>query len=368
MPASPWLFAGTATAQTPTTLRIGNWLPGHHLIPRGIIEPWARAIERESNGTLKLDLMPSAVGRPPEYFDFVVNGVVDIGYGVSGHNPGRFTMTQVMDLPFMSTDPWAGAAAAWLTYERYGARYNEHRGAKVLGLWVHSEPMIFMRAAPFTTLDDLKGKKIRVGGNVTGRIIQALGGAPIQLPPTEAQQAMASGVADGITFPQESIEFFKITPVIKGATRIPGGLYTDTFWLAINEAKWAALSAETEARLREAFRPRRGTALGLGLDQRRQCRAARRSKERRAVRRSRRCRCRQGARGVEGRSRRNGWRRRRSEPAGRRDPRLCARHGRAVPRGQAREHSVRPSQALRATVCAARDGPPRGTRVEASAR
>lgn len=251
-------LASTATAQT-TTLRIGNWLPGHHLIPRGIIEPWARAIERESNGTLKLELMPSAVGRPPEYFDFTVNGIIDIGYGVSGHNPGRFTMTQVMDLPFMSPDPWAGAAAAWHTYERYGARYNEHRGAKVLGLWVHSEPMIFMRTAPFTALDDLKGRKIRVGGNVTGRIIQALGGAPIQLPPTEAQQAMASGVADGITFPQESIEFFKITPVIKGATRIPGGLYTDTFWLAINEAKWNALNAEQK----KAFEKHSGIAVAL---------------------------------------------------------------------------------------------------------
>ncbi|MFM8678287.1 MAG: TRAP transporter substrate-binding protein [Alphaproteobacteria bacterium] len=252
-------WAGVAAAQTPTTLRIGNWLPGHHLIPKGIIEPWARAVERESNGTLKLEIMPSAIGRPPEYFDFVVNGVVDIGYGVSGHNPGRFTMTQVMDLPFMAPDPWAGAAAAWTTYERYGARYNEHRGARVLGLWVHSEPFIFMRAAPFTSLDDLRGKKIRVGGNVTGRIMQALGAVPVQLPPTEAQQAMASGVADGITFPTESIDFFRITPVIKGATRIPGGLYTDTFWLAINEAKWASLGAEQK----RAFEKHSGMAVAL---------------------------------------------------------------------------------------------------------
>ena len=250
--------APPAAAQT-TTLRVGNWLPPHHLIIKGIVEPWAQAIERESNGTLKLEIMPSAVGRPPEYFDFTVNGVVDIGYGVSGHNPGRFTLTQVMDLPFMAPDPWAGAAAAWLTYERYGARYGEHKGAKVLGLWVHSEPYLFMRGEPLKTLDDLKGKKIRVGGNVTGRIIQALGGAPVQLPPTEAQQAMASGVADGITFPQESIEFFKITPVIKGATRIPGGLYTDTFWLAINEAKWNGLTPAQKA----AFERHSGPAVAL---------------------------------------------------------------------------------------------------------
>jgi TRAP-type C4-dicarboxylate transport system substrate-binding protein len=89
--------------------------------------------------------------------------------------------------------------------------------------------------------------------------MQALGAVPVQLPPTEAQQAMASGVADGITFPTESIEFFKITPVIKGATRIPGGLYTDTFWLAINEAKWAGLSAEQK----RAFEKHSGMAVAL---------------------------------------------------------------------------------------------------------
>lgn len=238
--------AAPAMAQQ-TTLRVGNWLPMHHLIVKGIVEPWAKAIEAETGGTLKLDVMTSSVGRPPEFFDFVKNGIVDAGYGVSGHNPGRFTMTQIMDLPFMSPDPWAGAAASWATYTRYGDRYKEHAGVKIVGLWVHSEPYLFMRGDPVRTVEELKGKKVRVGGNVTGRIIAALGGTPVQLPPTEAQQAMASGVADGITFPTESIEFFKITPVIKSSVRFTGGLYTDTFWLGINEAKWNALSPQQKA-------------------------------------------------------------------------------------------------------------------------
>lgn len=252
MLAGAALVAGAAFAAAPapaqqTTLRVGNWLPNHHLIVKGIIEPWARAIEAETGGSLRFDIMASSIGRPPEFFDFVKNGVVDAGYGVSGHNPGRFTMTQVMDLPFMSPDPWSGSAASWATYERYGRRYNEHAGVRVVGLWVHSVPAIHMRGDAPRTLDDLKGKKIRVGGNVTGRIVAALGGTPVQLPPTEAQQAMASGVADGITFPIESIEFFKITPVIKSTVLVPGGLYTDTFWLGINEAKWNALSAQQKA-------------------------------------------------------------------------------------------------------------------------
>lgn len=230
-----------------TTLRIGNWLPMHHLIVSGIIEPWAAAIEDETDGSLQFEIMTSALGPPPAQFDLMLDQAFDVGYGVSGHNPGRFTMTQVMDLPFMSPDPWAGSAAAWAAYERYGDQYGEHDGAHVVGLWTHSTPNINMASGRIETVADLEGVTIRVGGDVTGRIMRQLGAVPVQLPPTEAQTAMARGVADGITFPSESIDFFGITPVIDSITRIPGGLYTDTFWLAFNEDSWNGLTEEQQA-------------------------------------------------------------------------------------------------------------------------
>jgi TRAP-type C4-dicarboxylate transport system substrate-binding protein len=255
------MFSSASSAQTQQvkTLRVGNWLPTHHLIVAGILKPWADAIETETNGTLKLQIMGSPLGPPPATFDLLLDGAFDIGYGVSGHNPGRFTMTQVMDLPFASPDPWSGAAAAWATYERYGARYNEHKGAHVVGLFVHSTPAIHMRTTGVNRLADLNGKKIRVGGNVTGRIMSALGATPVQLPPTEAQTAMARGVADGITFPMESIDFFGITPVIQSSLIIPGGLYTDTFWIAFNQKAWDGLSDAHKA----AVRKHSGMAIAL---------------------------------------------------------------------------------------------------------
>jgi len=251
--------AAFAQQQAVKTLRVGNWLPAHHLIVSGIIKPWADAIETETNGTLKLQIMTSPLGPPGATFDLLLDGAFDIGFGVSGHNPGRFTMTQVMDLPFASPDPWSGAAAAWATYERYGARYNEHKGAHVVGLFVHSTPAMHMRTTGVNRLADLSGKKIRVGGNVTGRIMSALGATPVQLPPTEAQTAMARGVADGITFPMESIDFFGITPVIQSSLIIPGGLYTDTFWIAFNQKAWDGLSEAHKA----AVRKHSGMAIAL---------------------------------------------------------------------------------------------------------
>ena len=243
------LAAGSlpATAQESKTLRVGSWLPPHHLIVSGILKPWAAAIEDETGGSLKFEIMTSALGPPPAQFDLLLDQAFDVGYGVSGHNAGRFPLTQVMDLPFMSPDPWAGSAASWLTYEKYGADYGEHDGAHVVGLFTHSNPNINMAKGRIDTLDDLKGKTIRVGGNVTGRIMSELGASPVQLPPTEAQTAMSRGVADGITFPSESIDFFGITPVISTITRIPGGLYTDTFWVAFNQDSWDSLSEAEQA-------------------------------------------------------------------------------------------------------------------------
>ncbi|MEM8552826.1 MAG: ABC transporter substrate-binding protein, partial [Pseudomonadota bacterium] len=160
-------FAVVPASAEERTIRVGNWLPMHHLIVRGILEPWAAAIEAETNGELKLDIMTSALGPPPAYFDMVLDGTIDAGWGVSGHNPGRFTMTQVMDLPFSSPDPWAGSAAAWQTYLKYGDQYGEHDGAPVVGLFVHSIPYLHTRDEPITSLEFLDGMKVRVGGNVT---------------------------------------------------------------------------------------------------------------------------------------------------------------------------------------------------------
>lgn len=253
------LMAGAAGAQDVKTIRVGNWLPAHHLIVAGILKPWAEAIEAETGGSLDFEIMTSALGPPPAQFDLMLDGAIDVGYGVSGHNPGRFTMTQVMDLPFASPDPWAGSAAAWTTYQKYGAQYGEHEGAHVVGLFTHSTPAIHMRGAPIETLADLEGMKIRVGGNVTGRMMAALGATPVQLPPTEAQTAMSRGVADGITFPLESIDFFGITPVIESTTLIPGGLYTDTFWVAFNQQTWDGLTPEQQA----AIEKHSGMAIAL---------------------------------------------------------------------------------------------------------
>lgn len=236
------LAATPALADNSRTLRVGNFYPNHYLIVRGIMEPWAAAIEAETDGELKFDIMSSALGKNSAYMDLLQDGAIDVGFAGLGHTPGRFPVSQVVELPFMSPDPWAGAAAAWSVFERYGDQHKEFDGVKVVGMFAHSAPVMAMRKGQeVASLADLSGKKIRVGGDTAGAIIDTLGGTPIHMPASEAQQALANGVADGITFPIDSVDFFKITPSIESITVFPGGLYADTFWLAFNQDVWDSL-------------------------------------------------------------------------------------------------------------------------------
>jgi TRAP-type C4-dicarboxylate transport system substrate-binding protein len=116
------------------------------------------------------------------------------------------------------------------------------------------------------SLKDLEGLKIRIGGGLVNDITKALGAVPMLKPAPESYELLSSGVADGVFFPKESPASFKLVPLIKYITYVPGGLYNVSFaWIA-NPSKWDKISAADRA----AIQPLLGEALarrsGLAWD------------------------------------------------------------------------------------------------------
>src|SRR5262249_10217108 len=68
---------------------------------------------------------------------------------------------------------------------------------------------------------------------------------------------LSSGIADGVFFPKDSPASFKLVPLIKHVTYVPGGLYNVTFAWVVNPAKWGRIPAAD----RDAIRPLLGEAL-----------------------------------------------------------------------------------------------------------
>lgn len=237
----------TAPATADTTLRVANWLPPAHPIVKDMMEPWAKQVEDTTKGRVKVDILKAPLGAPPAHFDLVKDGIADVAFGVHGYTPGRFALTEIAELPFLSDSSETLSVAYWRVYEKLLSKADEHQGVKVIGVFTHGPGHIFNSKRPVTKSADLDGLKIRVGGGIVNDIAKNLGMVAVQAPSSKSYEILSNGVADGILFPNESVPFFKIERALKYMTAVPRGLYNTSFFVVMNKAKWDSLGKEDQA-------------------------------------------------------------------------------------------------------------------------
>ena len=235
-----------AGAHAQTTLRMANWLPPSHPLMAEVMVPYAEAIEEATEGRITVEILEAPLGPPPAHYDFAVNGIADITYGVHGYTPGRFPATQVAEVPFLGDSAEATSVAYWRTHEAMLAEAGEQDDVHVLSVFTHGPGEIFVRGRDITGADVMEGAKMRVGGGIVSEVASALGATPVQAPSSQAYELLSGGVADGILFPFESVEFFKLTDILDSALTVPGGLYNTSFFVVMNRGAWEELSPEDQ--------------------------------------------------------------------------------------------------------------------------
>src|SRR3546814_18317726 len=82
--------APSAAAQE-VTLLVQHFLPPASTTRKDFIEPWARKVEAESGGRIKIEIYTSMQlgGKPPALYDQVRDGVVDIVWTLTGRSAER---------------------------------------------------------------------------------------------------------------------------------------------------------------------------------------------------------------------------------------------------------------------------------------
>ncbi len=250
LPLALALTAGIALTQpamAATTLNMANWLPMAHPLVKDVMVPFAKNIEEATEGRVKVNILPAPLGPPGAHFDFAVNGVADITYGVQGYNPGRFKTTNIAEIPFLGDSAEATSVAYWRVFDKMLRKAGEYDKVKVLAVFTHGPGELFTKGRDLSTMEGVKGAKLRVGGGIAGAIATALGTVPVEGPSSKAYELLSSGVADGILFPFESVAFFKLIPLLDTGLTVPGGLYNTSFYVVMNKAKWESLSDEDKA-------------------------------------------------------------------------------------------------------------------------
>jgi TRAP-type C4-dicarboxylate transport system substrate-binding protein len=235
------LAASAAQAQT-VVLKLHQMLAPQATIPSKALEPWAKKIEADSGGKIKVELYPSMQlgGKPPELYDQVKDGVVDLSWTVIGYTPGRFPATEAFELPFMVTNGAQTSKAFHEYCEKYCAK--EFADVKVIAWHTHGPGLIHSKN-PVNKLEDMKGMKVRGGTRVINQMLEKLGAAPIGMPVTAVPESLSKGVIEGTTIPWEVTLPFKVAELVKNHTGFSGanGLYTATFVFSMNKAKYNSL-------------------------------------------------------------------------------------------------------------------------------
>ncbi|MEC7760624.1 MAG: TRAP transporter substrate-binding protein [Pseudomonadota bacterium] len=237
------VLAAPAMAET---LTVANWLPPSHPLVTDVIVPLTEQIAEATGGDVTANILPAPLGPPPAHFDFAVNGVADITFGVQGYSPGRFKTTNLAELPFLGESAEDISVAYWRVWDAMLKDAGEYDDVKVLAVFTHGPGEIFTKEEDMTTPDALDGVKLRVGGGIVHEIATTLGAVPVEGPSSKAYELLSQGVADGILFPYESVAFFNLIPQLDTGTTVPGGLYNTSFYIVLNKAKWDSLSPETQ--------------------------------------------------------------------------------------------------------------------------
>lgn len=241
--AAALLAAAPVAAQT--VFSVSSWVgPAHTLSVAQ--KSWCDALEKESAGRMKCNILPKAVAAAPGTFDAVRDGLADISYTVDGYTPGRFINTQVAEFPFLGDSAVPTSVAYQRIYDKHFAPLGEHRGVKVLGVFTHGPGIIFNSKQPVKTVEDASKLKFRIGGGNINELSKLMGFNTTLKPAPESFELLSTGVMDGTFFPDESIASFKLS-MIKHATIFPGGLYNTSFVFMMNPAKYNALSAQDKA-------------------------------------------------------------------------------------------------------------------------
>lgn len=233
-------LCSSAVMAAESTLTISSWAPPGHGMNAILWPEFTAMLEEATDGRVSAEVK-YGLGSPPAQFDLVLDGAADITWIFHGYNPGRFVASKMIELPGYDGDAEAASVAYWRAYEQYLSKANEHEGVKVLAMMTHG-PGVLHSEAEVTSLDQIAGMKLRIGGGVSGDVGAALGATGISVPAPKVYETLASNAADGVMMPMEARKGFKLFEVAQNSFTVPGGFYRGSFAIVMNQETYDGMA------------------------------------------------------------------------------------------------------------------------------
>jgi TRAP-type C4-dicarboxylate transport system substrate-binding protein len=237
--------AVSVLAQQPTvTLKFHTFMAPQSNVWLNMHKAWMDKVTKESNGRIKFEAYPAMQlgGTPVQLYDQAKDGVVDIVWTLPGNTAGRFPRIEVFELPFMMSTAEATSKAYWEYVQTMAP--DEFKDVQVLALHVHGPGVIHTVDKPVKSIADMKGLKMRAPTRQVTKLLGSLGATPVGMPLPGIPDALSKGTIQGCVIPWEVVPSVKVHELTKFHAEFDpagGSLYTATFVMAMNKAKYNSL-------------------------------------------------------------------------------------------------------------------------------
>jgi len=230
----------TAAAVGTVTLNYANFPPAS-TFPCVQMEHWKTEVEKRTAGKVKVNTYPGGtLLGAKDIFDGVIAGTADIGNFAMSYQPGRFPVSEGMDLPHFFAD--AKTSSRILADLIAAFKPAEFEKVKVLTVFT-CPPAVVMSTKEVKTLADLKNLQVRSSG--TGaEVMKRLGAAPVAMPQSDVPDALQKGVVKGNVSSGEVLKdmnYASYCPFV-----FKSDLCVTSFAVVMNKAKYDALPASVK--------------------------------------------------------------------------------------------------------------------------
>lgn len=236
-------------------LKVADIYPATHYVPANSLMVWTARVTELTNNQVQFDIYPSQqMGSSADMLDIMSKGIADIGYVPFPYFSSRMPLiTGAGAISGSWENCSTGNPAVWEVATTSPVLENDFLSNNIRPVlpFANQTFQLLTNKKLVTSLDDIKGLKIRSSGGVMDKIITSLGAIPVQIPVTELYEAMARGTVDGTLISCIAANSNKINEAAKYVTtgvNVSGGV----FGYVINEDVWKSLPQNVQEAMNQA--------------------------------------------------------------------------------------------------------------------
>ena len=206
------LAATVAAAAEPVTLKLAFFGSDRSSTYLAAIKPFVDAVNAEGKGLVEIQpylsgTLGKEIAQQPQ---IVLDGKADLAFIVPGYTPELFPDNTVLELPGL----FRNGTDATRVYTRLIAEraLMGYRDFVVIGAY-ESEPETFHGRVSITSLQDIKGRRIRVNNAGETVALERLGAIPVPLQITAVSEALSSDAIDATLMARTPLADYGISRV-----------------------------------------------------------------------------------------------------------------------------------------------------------